>query len=549
MTYEEFITRFQKQTKAARGIMVKCPAHEDGTASLSVSKASDGKILLKCFAGCTTESVVAALGLKMRDLFPEEPMRQFSPPPTPAVASTVKPVIDKIYSYRNATGDEVYQALRMIPKSFRQRHNVKDQWVWSMEGVERVLYNLPEVLKSDTVWNCEGEKDADNLTALGFTATCNVGGAGKWLDAYTSSLEGKHVIICGDQDEPGKKHATLVFDSIAGKAKSVRLLNLPHPHKDVSDYIQSFKSPDDAKMGLEEMASASHPHIKGTKLPLFSVAELEADYKLFVRNLDKNAFQLGKWLPSFNKIRPLVPGELVFIIGDVGTGKTALLQQIAHAALPMPTLLFELELPKELMFERFASMITKYRSPEVEAAYKQSDDPANTLVDLINQKLHNLFVCVESKLSVLQMEEYINRSELKIGERPRVVLIDYIQLIGGDGLNRREKIANIAEELKILAKSTRTIIIASSQVARPPKDAGADWEPGLHSAKESGSIEASCGLLISAWRDLEDGSLLHLKVLKSTKGGAGLEIPCNFDGARMIITERSPISPADVPRQ
>ena len=38
------------------------------------------------------------------------------------------------------------------------------------------------------------------------------------------------------------------------------------------------------------------------------------------------------------------------------------------------------------------------------------------------------------------------RSELKLGERPRVVLIDYIQLVAGSGENRREKISNIAED-------------------------------------------------------------------------------------------------------
>ena len=63
-----------------------------------------------------------------------------------------------------------------------------------MEGVERVLYNLPAVTKSQEGWICEGEKDADNLTALGYVATCNVGGAGKWLDGYTESLKGKDVV-------------------------------------------------------------------------------------------------------------------------------------------------------------------------------------------------------------------------------------------------------------------------------------------------------------------------------------------------------------------
>ena len=51
--------------------MARCPAHSDEDPSLSIAE-RDGKILVRCFAGCSVESVVAALGLRMRDLF-EQP--------------------------------------------------------------------------------------------------------------------------------------------------------------------------------------------------------------------------------------------------------------------------------------------------------------------------------------------------------------------------------------------------------------------------------------------------------------------------------------------
>jgi hypothetical protein len=51
------------------GCIALCPAHDDVNPSLSVSEADDGKVLIKCFAGCETQEVVEALGLEMRDLF------------------------------------------------------------------------------------------------------------------------------------------------------------------------------------------------------------------------------------------------------------------------------------------------------------------------------------------------------------------------------------------------------------------------------------------------------------------------------------------------
>jgi hypothetical protein len=49
-----------------------CPAHEDQSPSLSIRDAGD-RLLLRCFAGCSTEAVVAALGLQMADLFASSP--------------------------------------------------------------------------------------------------------------------------------------------------------------------------------------------------------------------------------------------------------------------------------------------------------------------------------------------------------------------------------------------------------------------------------------------------------------------------------------------
>jgi hypothetical protein len=49
--------------------LARCPSHEDQQASLSIAEGHDGRVLLKCFAGCRADHIVARLGLRMRDLF------------------------------------------------------------------------------------------------------------------------------------------------------------------------------------------------------------------------------------------------------------------------------------------------------------------------------------------------------------------------------------------------------------------------------------------------------------------------------------------------
>jgi CHC2 zinc finger len=51
--------------------MALCPAHDDRNPSLSIRKAR-GKVLVHCFAGCSTEAVLDALRLSWGDLFEAE---------------------------------------------------------------------------------------------------------------------------------------------------------------------------------------------------------------------------------------------------------------------------------------------------------------------------------------------------------------------------------------------------------------------------------------------------------------------------------------------
>ena len=63
-----------------------CPAHDDKGPSLAVRELPDGRVLVHCFAGCETESVLGSVGMDMTDLFPpEEKRRQYTEHGKPSV--------------------------------------------------------------------------------------------------------------------------------------------------------------------------------------------------------------------------------------------------------------------------------------------------------------------------------------------------------------------------------------------------------------------------------------------------------------------------------
>jgi len=67
-------------------VIARCPSHADQHPSLSVTEGEDGRVLLRCHAGCGTEAIVSAMNLRMTDIMPpkNEPVTR----PRPALISS-----------------------------------------------------------------------------------------------------------------------------------------------------------------------------------------------------------------------------------------------------------------------------------------------------------------------------------------------------------------------------------------------------------------------------------------------------------------------------
>jgi replicative DNA helicase len=112
------------------------------------------------------------------------------------------------------------------------------------------------------------------------------------------------------------------------------------------------------------------------------------------------------------------------------------------------------------MFERGAAIATGLDTVEVHDRYRQGER-----VDWRSDgKMTNLLVSTRS-LNMEQIDELVSRSSAKLGIVPRVVVIDYIQLIRGEG-SRYERVSEACEETKRLAKNWNLIAIILSQIAR-----------------------------------------------------------------------------------
>lgn len=271
MQLNEVIRLFEVERQiSATSYQVKCPAHSDQHASLTISE-EDGKILMFCHAGCPTEEIVAAVGLTMAELG-DKPAQHWQ---EKLEGFVKKPLID-YYHYKDEAGRYLFTKLRFREsdgsKAIRYGTLDKQQDFMKLgkSGKKGSLYNLPALLKAVKsgfpVHYVEGEKDVETMKKIGLTAT-TAGGAKDWKREYARYFIGAKVMILPDNDEPGQALGEQVRRDLRDFAHSVKLVTLSErEHGDVSDYIEEGHDKEDLLERIQQEPAVVAPWIYFNKL-------------------------------------------------------------------------------------------------------------------------------------------------------------------------------------------------------------------------------------------------------------------------------------------
>ena len=247
MTYEEVLSHFQVKKYGNGKAQALCPAHPDKEASLTITQGNDGKTLLKCHAGCSSESVVLAAGLKMADLFSEnrlseERRRMY-------IESREKRKIEAVYNYVSTNGEYAYTKIRLEGKKMLFGMLNNERFEYGLKGRSKKEFNaifgsIPRIKeaieRNEPIFIPEGEKDVNTLIKKGYAAF-SCGGANDWNKNVSELCNGAEVIILADNDDPGKKLAATIEKDLKGISKSVKIIvPMPDtPKADITDYFEA----------------------------------------------------------------------------------------------------------------------------------------------------------------------------------------------------------------------------------------------------------------------------------------------------------------------
>ncbi len=422
--------------------------------------------------------------------------------------------IEAEYNYVDETGKLLFQAVRMIPKTFRQRRpDGVGGWIWNLQDTRRVLYRLPELLAADRgapVFIVEGEKDVDTLRSHGFVATCNPMGAKKFHFVKECShevLADRHIVIIPDADDDGRKHGDQVEAIVRVVAASVRRFEMPGA-KDVSDWFGAGGTAGQ----LEVIRAATPPSMRVARDEPFDSDDTFADRDQEPPPQPKKKLVGRTWADCVEEIyarkdEPWIEiricdaviatcrnGSFVPLVAPSGAGKSSLALQmiVDHAMHRGPAVYLTYELDGD---EAVARAIGQQCAFSWAAVLRGEVPRANV------PSVSRLRILERDDANLENLAKVCAELAAEFPNQPVLVVSDYIQATPAPPGKERGFTANVSVELRRAAKKIRVVIIGISQASTDNSKKMRDGEllgiDGSATGAETAQIERDAYVILT----------------------------------------------------
>lgn len=193
-------------------------------------------------------------------------------------------------------------------------------------------------------------------------------------------------------------------------------------------------------------------------------------------------------------------GELWIVAARPGMGKTNFALNVAgHAARHgSKVMFFSLEMSKRELSGRMAACMANMSYSAMQA--QDWEGFSGPLGNFIKESA-SLAMRIDDRAgqTIPRIRTATKRAKRQLGGLDLVV-VDYLQLIKGEGGSRYEQVTDISRELKVLAKDFDVPVLCLAQISRAAVE-GTDKRPQLHHLKDSGAIEQDADVVMMLHRE------------------------------------------------
>jgi len=198
----------------------------------------------------------------------------------------------------------------------------------------------------------------------------------------------------------------------------------------------------------------------------------------------------------------LFAGEYVIVAGRPSMGKSGLMVHIAltNALADKVTIFFSLEMGEDKLGERFICNACDLELWKIKTLKRRSEEEQRHFLNTASiLKEKPLIVETSASIDINNMRSVIQKVKLKYG-RIDLVVVDYLQLMEGDGASDNSRVSAISRGLKGIASQNKIPIVVGSQLSRAVEQRE-DKRPILSDLRDSGSIEQDADMIFMLYRD------------------------------------------------
>lgn len=467
--------------------------------------------------------------------------------------------------------ESTHEVIIPYSETYYQRRSIEGKTFRNLTGVRMPLFNAV-AMRGDVCFVVESpicamsiEQAGGNAVALGGT-----GGANRLYDALREGTYTGALVLCMDNDEPGKKAAEDIASVLARAGVRAYIANIAGTHKDPNDLLQAEGASALEAAVSEAIKAASEPPEGPKNEPEEAGAGMVDRFLEVVQSRKYEPMPTG--ITDIDKAigGGLIRQQLVLLGAAPGVGKTALAQWIFEgmATRGVSCVYLNLEMSREQMLARSLARITaasgrKLRATDILQGYRWTDAERAAILEAANQykatiaprMIYNPDTMTADLDALLSYIEQAARNAESAGRAAPCVVLDYLQILRS---TLREDDTMLLKRavgaLKGFAIAHNTVVFA---IMAHNRTSNATGQIGLESGRDTSALEYSADLQLGltftkcldrgtekgkAVSDLtqEERKHITLKVTKGRFGGAGQEVDLLFDGETMTYSQLAP---------
>lgn len=233
-------------------------------------------------------------------------------------------------------------------------------------------------------------------------------------------------------------------------------------------------------------------------------------------------------------------GDTIIVAGRPGMGKSLFSQCLMlNVSKSDPVLFLSQEMKRKALHDRSVSNLGSIPMNHVLQPKLMTEDEWGRMPDAV-RKIQERKIFIDDQPSLRLSDVRQKAKAVKRKHGLSLLIIDYLQLMIGEGANRNLEIEALSKGIKALAMELDIPVIILSQLNRG-LESRESKRPVLSDLRDSGSIEQDASIVMFLYRDAiyhqhsQDANIMEVIIPKNRQGSLGT-IGLAFDGQHQRVS-------------